>query len=314
MKRLSLALGIGLAGGIAIFIPVARESSLPFVTPPESPIRVLFVGDMMLDRNVARTAEAEGAEALFATSTRALFADADLRVGNLEGTVTGNPSIARRNNKILRFTFSPALTKAVLQGLNINAVSLANNHALDFGPEGYAQTRAALDKDGVAAFGHPYNNLAYLSTKVEQNGKTLCLVGYNALFVASTAPAVDEIGRLRPECWRVVVLAHWGEEYQPLANAAQKTAAHAFVDAGADLVVGAHPHVVQNVEVYKDKAIFYSLGNFMFDQNFSWETTHGLALRADFYEDKTGFVLTPISITEQHASVGTSTLAGFTLP
>ena len=305
MTRYLLVLGIGVLAGILIFIPDA---------PPEGPVRVLFVGDIMLDRNVARTAESEGAQALFATSTRALFADADLRVANLEGTITTSSSIARRNHLLLRFTFNPTIAREALGFLHLDAVSLANNHALDFGEFGYDETRKNLDTIGVQPFGQPFNDKGRLSTRLEVRGKTVCLVGYHALFAATTTPVVDEIERLRPGCWRVIVLAHWGEEYKTHSNAAQEAAAHAFIDVGADLVVGAHPHVVQNVEVYKDKAIFYSLGNFMFDQNFSWGTTHGLALRADFYEDKTSFILTPITIAEQHASVGTSTLAGFILP
>lgn len=303
MMRLLAALGAGIIGGVAIFLPVSHETSLPFVEPPRGPVRVLFVGDLMLDRNVARSAEAEGVAALFSTSTRALFADADLHIVNLEGTITTEPSLARQNNKILRFTFVPATAAAVLRDLGVDAVSLANNHAFDFGPEGYASTRNYLSSFGVAAFGHPYNNSAYRSTALELAGKRLCFVGYHALFEPDTAPVEEEIAAIRPDCWRLIVLAHWGEEYKPKANAAQKGQGRAFIDAGADLVVGAHPHVVEEVELYKGKAIFYSLGNFMFDQNFSWETTHGLAIRVDFEEEETHFSLIPMVIKNQTSSV-----------
>ena len=303
MIRLLAALGAGIIGGVAIFLPVSHETSLPFIEPPQEPVRVLFVGDLMLDRNVARSAEEEGAAALFSTSTRSLFADANLRVANLEGAITTNPSIARHNNKILRFTFAPTVAGAVLQDLALDVVSLANNHAFDFGPEGYTSTRSYLASFGVAAFGHPYNNSAYLSSALELGGKRFCFVGYHALFEPDTMPVEEEIAALRPGCWKVIVLAHWGEEYEPKANSAQKGQAHTFIDAGADLVVGAHPHVVEQVELYKGKAIFYSLGNFMFDQNFSWETTHGLALLVDFTEEETRFTLIPMAIEDQKSSV-----------
>jgi hypothetical protein len=71
---------------------------------------------------------------------------------------------------------------------------------------------------------------------------------------------------------------------------------HTFVDAGADLVIGAHPHVVQPIEVYKDKAIFYSLGNFIFDQNISFATEHGLAVNVEWDDEKTLFTLLPTTI------------------
>ena len=327
MRRSLTALCVGVAVGIAVYTPATRLSLLDIPPAPERPacpvataeqcgtgVRVLFVGDLMLDRNVGKSAEAEGVEALFSTSTRELFADADVRVANLEGTITTNPSIARVNNKILHFTFNPTTAEQVLGLLQLTAVSLANNHSLDFGTDGYNETQNSLDSTEVAFFGHPYNLPGKVSTVVESNGKLFCFVGYHALFVSTTTPIVDEVKTLRPDCWRVIVFALWGEEYETDSNAAQHAAAHAFIDAGADLVVGAHPHVVQDYEVYKGKAVFYSLGNFMFDQNFSWNTMHGLAVRADFYEDKTDFTLTPMDIIEQHSSVATSTVAEFSLP
>jgi len=311
MKKLLTGGGLFIIAAVLAYSVPAPAYAPP--RPPEVPVRVLFVGDIMLDRNVARTAEAFGVRYLFA-STSQLFADADLRVANLEGTITASSSIARRNHLLLRFTFNPTITREALGFLHLDAVSLANNHALDFGEFGYDETRDNLGAVGVQAFGQPFNDAGKLSTTLQSQGKTLCFVGYMQLFAPAISTVVDEIQVLKHDCWRTVVFAHWGEEYKIHSNTMQEAAAHAFIDAGADLVVGAHPHVVQNFEIYKNKAIFYSLGNFMFDQNFSWGTTHGLALRADFYEDKTGFVLTPITVAEQHASVGTSTLAGFTLP
>lgn len=308
-----------LVGGGFFIVAAALSYSVPApayapVRPPEQPVRVLFVGDIMLDRNVARTISAEGPEVLFA-GTSALLADADLRVGNLEGTITGAASLAQKNHTILRFTFDLVQAKAVLQPLHFNAFSLANNHALDFGEFGYDETYdQVINSLGAQPFGQPFNDRSRLSAKLEARGKTICLVGYHALFKTSTTTVTDEIIKLRPDCWRLVVFAHWGEEYQERSNAAQQAAAHAFIDAGADLVIGAHPHVVQEVETYRGKAVFYSLGNFMFDQNFSSATQHGLAVRADFYEEQTRFTLTPTAVVEQHASVGTSTVAQFSLP
>ncbi len=288
---------------LAYVVPARVYAPIADTFLQERPVRVLFVGDIMLDRNVARTIAAEGPEALFVNLTDFL-ADADVRVGNLEGTITHNASVAQKNNKILRFTFSPADARAVLEPLHFDALSLANNHALDFGEFGYEDTELELSKIGVQSFGKPYNDKYKLSTKLQvRAGKTICLVGYHSLFVATTTNVLAEIQTLRPDCWQVVVFAHWGEEYVIHSNTSQQAAAHAFIDAGADVVIGAHPHVVQESEIYKGKAIFYSLGNFMFDQNFSWETTHGLAVRVDFYEDKTRFVLTPTTIKEQHAAL-----------
>lgn len=306
MRRLLLALCVGVVVGIVVYTPTVPVHS-------ELPVRVLFVGDIMLDRNVARTILSEGPDVLFA-GTGALLADADLRVGNLEGTITGSSSVSQNNSGILRFTFDPAQTDAVLKPLHFSALSLANNHSLDFGQSGYAETRRRLAQSGVAAFGHPYNMQGKISTTLLVKNKTVCLIGFHSLYDADTASVVDEIRRLRPNCWRVIVFAHWGEEYKEHSNAVQQAAAHGFIDAGADLVAGAHPHVVQEHEVYKGRAIFYSLGNFMFDQNFSWGTQHGIVMRADFYEEQTRFTVTATVISQQHSSVGTSTVARFNLP
>jgi gamma-polyglutamate biosynthesis protein CapA len=308
MKKLAIAGALVVVATTIIFALPAQEHALPWSEPQEEPVRVLFVGDLMLDRNVARSAEERGVASLFASSTLELFADSDFQALNLEGTITDNPSIARQNSTILRFTFDPDLAREVLQMLRIDLISLANNHTLDFGDEGFEQTVQHFAIGGEGIFGHPLNDPTQFALSTEYpigSGRKLCLVGYHSLFSADYTGVIDEIERLKASCWKKVVFAHWGDEYETVANAQQVEAAHAFIDAGADLVIGAHPHVVQNVEVYKERAIFYSLGNFMFDQNFSWEVQHGLAVRVDFYDDHTAFVLTPMTITDQRSSVAT---------
>jgi len=295
------------------------------ILPPAEPDpSILFVGDIMLDRGVARHAAASSTSSLFAQVVD-LMKTADARVANLEGSITTNPSIAQVDNSILRFTFNPDKSKRALQiVLNLSAVSLANNHTYDFGRAGFDSTQAYLREWGIKPFGQPVNAFD-ISTTLEVRGKQFCLVGYHSLYDPDTSEVVQEVIRLRPVCYKVIVFPHWGDEYEHMANGQQVSAAHAFVDAGADLVVGAHPHVVQNVEVYQGKAIFYSLGNFMFDQNFSWATTHGLAVKVAFGETSTAFSLTPITIKNQEASKAiepdaarvlglTGRLAEFTLP
>ncbi len=325
MKK-GLAASAIMVASLALAYSVPSHVSAPLgeVFTTDTPVRVLFVGDLMLDRNVSRTIAAEGPDVLFAGS-KELFAAADLRVGNLEGTITTNPSIAKRDNKQLKFTFDPLQAQSVLQPLRFDAVSLANNHALDFGEFGFDETKERLLQLGVRSFGSPFNDSSTISTSVDAKGKTFCFVGYHSLYVATTTAVLSEIARIRPNCFKVVVFAHWGEEYQTHSNTAQREAAYSFIDAGADVVIGAHPHVVQEAEIYKDKAIFYSLGNFMFDQNFSVETVRGLAVRIDFYANKTSFALTPVTIRDQHSEVAEGPereailsrfggLAEFTLP
>jgi poly-gamma-glutamate synthesis protein (capsule biosynthesis protein) len=303
MKKVLARIGLSFCVlALAYVLPATVLAPFVHSIQKEPPIRVLFVGDIMLDRNVARTAEEAGMPALFSTSTRALFADADLRVANLEGTITGSQSVSRRDHTKLRFTFNPAVAEDALAYLNINAVSLANNHALDFGVSGYRETREWLGFFGVQSFGNTLNTENILA-RAQVKNKDICFVGYHALWNPDTASVVEQITAARFTCWRTIVFAHWGEEYQTHSTAAQREEARAFIDAGADLIIGAHPHVVEEVEIYKNKAIFYSLGNFMFDQNFSWAVQHGLAVRVDFDEKETRFTLVPTVIVDQHASV-----------
>lgn len=306
MTRIIIARGA--AAALALCVLVFWQSAqapfaailtpVPLARPDPS---ILFVGDIMLDRSVARHAAAASPTALFA-GVLDLFMTADARVANLEGAITQNPSVAQLDNTILHFTFDPFLAEAALRPLALSAVSLANNHTYDFYRAGYEATQGYLEAWGIKPFGHPYNTSS-LSATIEVRGLQFCLVGYHSLYISSTAEVVGEIMRLKPLCHKVIVFPHWGEEYEPVAHEEQVSAARLFVDAGADLVVGAHPHVVQNVETYKGKAIFYSLGNFMFDQDFSWATTHGLAVKATFGATSTAFVLTPITIKGQEATV-----------
>ncbi len=101
----------------------------------------------------------------------------------------------------------------------------------------------------------------------------------------------------------MTVFVHWGAEYTHVPSDRQRSLAHAFIDAGADLVIGAHPHVVQPVEIYNGKVIFYSLGNFVFDQNFSFATMHGLMVGVDWTHDNTRFELIPVSIRRGQVTV-----------
>jgi poly-gamma-glutamate capsule biosynthesis protein CapA/YwtB (metallophosphatase superfamily) len=303
MRSISVKIGIAAAALVGAFC-LAGVARAPYSLIPQEPtVTVLFVGDLMLDRGVARRARDLVQPTDIVADMRPLVAQADLMVLNLEGTITFNESIAARDNTILRFTFAPALAQAVLGALGADAVSLANNHALDFYASGYDETLSYLERWGVAHFGHPLN-ARDLSTALTARGARVCLVGYHELYDPSTAAVLEEIVRVRPACDYLVVMAHWGIEYEHEPTEAQVVEAHAFVDAGADLVVGAHPHVVQSHEVYRGKAIFYSLGNFVFDQDFSIDTTRGLALIVEFRGTRTTITPVPLSIVESRPIPG----------
>lgn len=292
------------AGVYAVSVPHALA---PYIAAPftEKGVSVLFAGDAMFDRNVAKRAEGREEGTMWGAKLLELFADTNtnLRVLNLEGTITTNASIARRDSSILRFTFNPQFVQTSIAPLRLSAVSLANNHALDFYERGYTSTREYLDEWDIAHFGHPLNTAGNLSTMLSVGNRQLCLVGYHELFKSDPTSVISEIEDIRSLCWRIVVVPHWGIEYEGTPSSLQRSLAHQFLDAGADVIIGAHPHVVQTVEIYDGKPIFYSLGNFMFDQDFSWETTHALLVHVVFLEAETRVKLYPTSVVLSQADL-----------
>lgn len=268
------------------------------------PVRVLFTGDIMLDRNVALHAGTAGDESLIAQVER-MFLEVDATVANLEGTITTNQSVSIQNNSLLQFTFDPRFA-GFLKNIGVTAVSLSNNHTFDFGEDGYESTKKFLAQESILSFGSPHNDDG-LSTKILLRGKNLCLVGYEGFVRPDPAPIAAEITRIRPLCDIVVATMHAGEEYVSGYTSQQSESAHAFIDAGADAVIGTHPHVVEPLEVYRGKAIFYSLGNFIFDQNFSFATTHGLAVDMEWDGAETRYTLIPVTIQNEEVSFSNTT-------
>lgn len=300
-KVLAGVAAVAAAWVIAIH-PGADFLHIPPVPRPQ-PVTIVFVGDLMFDRGVARHASIYGVDTLL-SGAKPFLAGNDLVVGNLEGTITTNKPVAVPGGSVLHFTFDPKFA-ALLREAGFDIVSQANNHALDFYQAGFKSTEAYLDAAGIGHFGSPYNNVQ-ISTSTVVRGKRLCFVGYHDLYTYDAAPATAEIARVRPECDFVTVFAHWGEEYKLAASPRQKKLAHEWINAGADLVIGAHPHVVEPVEIYQGKAIFYSLGNFVFDQAFSYWVQHGLAVKVLLYDDRAEFELVPTTIDKAEVSAAGS--------
>ncbi|MGI6314756.1 MAG: CapA family protein [Patescibacteria group bacterium] len=240
-------------------------------------VSLWIAGDIMLDRNVHKKTQTVGEEdynfpfALLSTTTQQY----DFRIANLEGPVTDNRSIVSPSN--LSFTFSPNYLESLKN--NFEIVNLGNNHTNNFGRDGLKQTREYLDQTGIKYFGDPYNTSSSLSLVIEKNDIKIDLIGFNQLAGAGFDKVLTEIKNLRPQVDYLIALPHWGIEYNNVnPGQVQKTQARQIVDAGADIIIAGHPHVIQPIEKYNDKLIFYSLGNFIFDQYFSPETMRGLTI------------------------------------
>lgn len=255
------------------------------------PAVLLFVGDLMLDRHVRERMASSGPEYPFARlGSVTSSAHADLLVGNLEGAIGAR----RPPVKSIDFAFDSSVAP-LLKRFGFNALSLANNHGLDQGAAGYDETRRVLDDAELVSFGHQVkDDLPTIVTNAA--GRRVALLGYNITDNPLDEKAVAlAIKNAHTTADIVVVSMHWGTEYDLKQNKTQTALAHRLIDYGADAVIGGHPHVVQGIEIYKNKPIVYSLGNFIFDQYFSTETQQGIAAALTFGR-KTTLTIVPVSI------------------
>lgn len=265
----------------------AFEEPAPDDGPPGS---IVFVGDIMLARDVERTLYSLGPAHLFA-GLGDLFA-AGAVVGNFEASVPE----AHQPTPNFEFKFSVAAGHLqLLADAGLTHLSLANNHALDHGASGYRNTVRELSGRGLAAFGHPSSVSGGSVAYVEMGDERVALIALNATF-GYPAEAVWKavVEEAAAETDFQIVYIHWGEEYELIHDAAQEIFAKSLIEAGADLIVGHHPHVVQDVWRYGGAVVFYSLGNLIFDQYWNDEVRTGLAIELLREEGKRSLRLVPV--------------------
>ncbi len=251
------------------------------VASTTEPLSVMFVGDMFFDRYIRSQMSRYGADYPF-TCIDPLLQSADFVIGNLEGPITTNTSISvgsipgSAHNYV--FTF-PTTTAEVLARHNVRAVTLGNNHILNFGRDGVVQTHTYLDTAGVGYFGGVVDDEPIY--RVDEHGEHLSFVAYNEFGGASAEAVAQRIYEESLAGRTVIVFAHWGTEYSTSIKNIQPLAI-LFVESGAKAIIGSHPHVVGQHEVIEQTPVYYSLGNFIFDQYFSADTRRGLAVEMMF--------------------------------
>lgn len=250
-------------------------------------VRLAFVGDVMLSDGPGRVIAA-GRDPFAHVAER--LRQADVRIGNLECVIAAS---GRALDKPWTFRAHPRVLPVLQRHLDV--VSVANNHVGDFGREAFVEMLGHLDASGIPRVGGGRNLAeAHSPLIVEKHGLRIALLAYDEFFPRSfeagadrpgsawsdDEQVVDDIRRARSEhrADLVIPFMHWGSEGEPVANARQRQLARLMIDAGADAVVGAHPHVVQDAEVHRGKPIVYSLGNFVFDGFESLEQRTGWML------------------------------------
>ncbi|OGY56117.1 MAG: hypothetical protein A2119_02810 [Candidatus Colwellbacteria bacterium GWA2_46_10] len=261
---------------------------------PDKPSRavLLFVGDIMLSRSVGAKMEAVGDYRYPFLEIADILRSADLAFGNLEGPISDQ---GRNQGSIYSFRADPR----VIEGLSyagFDVLSLANNHIWDWGTDALLDTVSILERTGITPIGAGENYEKANMPALFEVGKTkVAILAYTNLLpknmqAVQETPGLSDfdltaikelVSSLVSQGDLVVVSMHWGDEYETSANGVQKDIARGLIDAGADLVVGHHPHVIQELEQYGEGWIAYSLGNFVFDQSFSDETMRGAALRVE---------------------------------
>lgn len=228
-----------------------------------------------------------------AGAVREVMKAADIAIANLENPAPDN---FRWHGTGTVFSANPKHI-AGLANAGIDWVSLANNHIGDARRAGIVATRENLDDHGIRYSGAGRNRVeAHEASLIDAEGVTVGILGYDTIasyyHAGATTPGSAKMTKafLKKDIATarkagadvVIVFPHWGVEYRARPTDAQRTLAHAAIDAGADLVIGNHPHWVQGMEVYKGKPIWYALGNFVFDQSWSNYTMQGITLELTF--------------------------------
>ena len=195
-------------------------------------------------------------------NTRTIFEADDMTLVNFEGTLTTTKSKTKNS---FSFAAPPEYVQVLTSG-DVEAVSLENNHIMDHGDQGYADTCAALEGAGILYSGHLGSSIFTTDTGIEIG--MLSYQTFNGKYPAIYEAIEGDIQALRDAgCQLVIVSYHWGEEKDYVPNERQVPLGRATIDAGADLVIGHHSHRINPIEEYKGKYICYSLGNFSFAGN-----------------------------------------------
>jgi poly-gamma-glutamate capsule biosynthesis protein CapA/YwtB (metallophosphatase superfamily) len=273
--------------------PTTTTTEAPTTTTTTLPpaLTVAAGGDVLGDRGVGVFMDKSGGEPVFA-QVKPLLDSAQLAFINLEGPISEKGT--RASWKEYTFRARPALLDGLLSG-GVDIVSLANNHSMDYGASALLDTIARLDEAGIYHAGAGADAAAASApTLIKTAAGTVAVVAITDIIPGGFAAGPDNAGVnvTTPDRKKllatvaaadkkadfVIVSLHWGIEYKPHAGQEQRKLAHQLVDAGADLILGHHPHVIQGLELYRNRLIAYSFGDFVWD-HYSRETGETFVLQ-----------------------------------
>ncbi len=304
---LLLALLIGGAG--------CGEKKVGPFSPDKDHVEILFAGDLSVARGLAETIDKNGGDVTYPfKDIQPVLDTPDLVFANLECVLSDSDDEKAPKTYTIR---APLRYASKLKETGIDVVSVSNNHSLDFGYQGFWSTLAEAKRQGIGVTGVQTTEDGPQEPLIVQVGKMkVGFIGYNAhgdeYKVAEKRPRpelykikriIENIKRVRPMVDQLVVSVHWGPELSHWPWDWQVKDAHAMIDAGADFVIGHHPHVPEPVEEYKNGLIVYSLGDFLFDKSSAFlrnRTGDRFFVKVKFDGKKrTGFELLPINHDQQ---------------
>lgn len=290
-------------------------------------IQLTFLGDVMLGRYIKSEGEKNGYEQFY-NNVKNVWKNSDYVFANLETAVLTkkNVNYTPFDKKINISTDTQAVASMIDAG--INAISFSNNHSCDFSKKAFTEAISWFNKNNLTFAGY-IDKAAYNATKnlpeaqkdekyipytqITANGKKIGFIAVTDKYYAKTikygllttadGDLNSYINKSALENDITVVYAHWGEEYQKAVDERQETFAHQFIDAGADIVIGCHPHILQKVEKYKEGMIFYSLGNFIMDQNNTFTCDSAIVQYNEDASGKKTFEIVPVRINNGVPSV-----------
>lgn len=281
---------------LCTLLPRATEATTASEAPADTQrVTLVFGGDVMLAGAPGR-AIARGLDPF--AHVAPILDNADFRIANLECVVARGGSPEPKKTYVFRA--HPRVLKPLKR--HFDALALANNHSGDYGPAAFSEMLQHLERAGIRHFGGGENlEHAHRPVLIERKGLRIAILSYNEFLPRSFEADGDRPGiawsddeqvvfdianaRSIDRADVVIPFMHWGWENEPLASARQRRLARLMIDAGADAVVGGHPHVTQDFEEYRGKPIIYSLGNFVFDGFSDDANNTGWLLRLELDRD-----------------------------